>query len=145
MAALPSIYYPDFIAANQEERAGNLIPGDDEQAYLEHIRADIRKFKADNQLDPVVIFCIANTERYSDAIPDVNDTAENLLQAIKAPHSEVSLSSLFAIAAILEGEPFVNGDPKNTFVPGVVDQVAERHESLIGSDDLGQTTKGVAK
>jgi myo-inositol-1-phosphate synthase len=30
---LPSIYYPDFIAANQSDRADNLLPG----AYLDRI------------------------------------------------------------------------------------------------------------
>lgn len=43
MVPLPSIYYPDFIAANQEERANNCIPGS--KASLEHveqIRKDIR-------------------------------------------------------------------------------------------------------
>src|ERR1700761_6736899 len=44
MKPLPSIYYPDFIAANQEERADNLIPG--AKASMEHveqIRKDIRQ------------------------------------------------------------------------------------------------------
>ncbi|KAJ7052565.1 hypothetical protein C8F01DRAFT_570878 [Mycena amicta] len=137
---LPSIYYPDFIAANQEARADNLISGEDKQAHLEHIRADIRQFKQDNQLDRTVVFWTANTERYSDIIPGVNDTADNLLAAIKSSHSEVSPSTLFAVAAILEGEPFVNGAPQNTFVPGVI-ELAERHQSFIGGDDLksGQT------
>ena len=27
MKPLPSIYYPDFIAANQEDRADNVLPG----------------------------------------------------------------------------------------------------------------------
>ncbi|KAF8236300.1 Myo-inositol-1-phosphate synthase [Tricholoma matsutake] len=137
---LPSIYYPDFIAANQEARADNVIPGTDKQAHLEHIRADIRRFKADNQLDRVVVFWTANTERYSDIIPGVNDTADNILVAINASHAEVSPSTLFAVAAILEGEPFVNGAPQNTFVPGVI-ALAERHRSFIGGDDLksGQT------
>lgn len=137
---LPSIYYPDFIAANQEERADNVIPGTDKQAHLERLRADIRKFKQDNELDRVVVFWTANTERYSDIIPGVNDTADNVLAAIKASHSEVSPSTLFAVAAILEGEPFVNGAPQNTFVPGVI-ELAERHQSFIGGDDLktGQT------
>lgn len=137
---LPSIYYPDFIAANQEARADNVMPGTDKQVHLEHIRGDIRKFKADNQLDRVVVFWTANTERYSDIIAGVNDTADNLLAAIKASHSEVSPSTLFAVAAILEGEPFVNGAPQNTFVPGVIG-LAERHRSFIGGDDLksGQT------
>ncbi|KAJ7464189.1 hypothetical protein FB451DRAFT_1492469 [Mycena latifolia] len=106
----------------------------------QHIRADIRKFKADNALDRTVVFWTANTERYSDIIPGVNDTADNLLTAIKASHSEVSPSTLFAVAAILEGEPFVNGAPQNTFVPGVI-ELAERHQSFVGGDDLksGQT------
>lgn len=42
---LPSVYYPDFIAANQEERADNVIPGQDKKAHLEQIRKDIRDFK----------------------------------------------------------------------------------------------------
>ncbi|KAG5644867.1 hypothetical protein DXG03_007508 [Asterophora parasitica] len=139
-APLPSIYYPDFIAANQEARADNVIPGTDKQAHLDQIRADIRKFKADNELDRVIVFWTANTERYSDIIPGVNDTADAILASIKSSHSEVSPSSLFAVAAILEGEPFVNGAPQNTFVPGII-ALAERHQSFIGGDDLksGQT------
>ena len=137
---LPSIYYPDFIAANQEACADNVIPGNDKKVHLEHICADIRKFKQDNELDHVIVFWTANTERYSDIIPGVNDTANNLLAAIESSHSEVSPSTLFAVAAILEGEPFVNSAPQNTFVPGAV-ALAERHQSFIGGDDLksGQT------
>ena len=43
MTPLPSIYYPDFIAANQEDRADNILPGS--KASIEHvdkIRKDIR-------------------------------------------------------------------------------------------------------
>lgn len=137
---LPSIYYPDFIAANQEARADNLIPGEDKQAHLDQIRADIRKFKKDNELDRVIVFWTANTERYADIIPGVNDTADNLLNAIKNSHSEVSPSTIFAVAAILENEPFINGAPQNTFVPGAI-ELSEREKSFIGGDDLksGQT------
>lgn len=43
MKPLPSIYYPDFIAANQEERADNLIPGTKASwDHVEQIRKDIR-------------------------------------------------------------------------------------------------------
>lgn len=43
MVPLPSIYYPDFIAANQEDRADNLIPGNKAcMAHVEKIREDIR-------------------------------------------------------------------------------------------------------
>jgi myo-inositol-1-phosphate synthase len=137
---LPSIYYPDFIAANQEARADNLIPGNDKRVHLEKLREDIREFRSTNDLDRVIVFWTANTERYSDIIPGVNDTADNLLNAIKNSHPEVSPSTLFAVAAILEDEPFINGAPQNTFVPGVI-ELAERKRAFIAGDDLksGQT------
>jgi myo-inositol-1-phosphate synthase len=40
MKPLPSIYYPDFIAANQEDRADNVLPGS--KACWEHVE-EIRK------------------------------------------------------------------------------------------------------
>ncbi|KAA1476509.1 inositol-3-phosphate synthase [Dentipellis sp. KUC8613] len=137
---LPSIYYPDYIAANQSERADNVLPGSDKQVHLEKVRADIREFKAKHELDQVIVFWTANTERYSDILPGVNDSADALLGAIKSSHEEVAPSTVFAVAAILEGVPFINGAPQNTFVPGVI-QLAERHRSFIGGDDLksGQT------
>lgn len=43
MKPLPSIYYPDFIAANQEDRADNLLEGSKAStAHVERIREDIR-------------------------------------------------------------------------------------------------------
>uniref|UniRef100_A0A060TC92 Inositol-3-phosphate synthase n=1 Tax=Blastobotrys adeninivorans TaxID=409370 RepID=A0A060TC92_BLAAD len=137
---LPSIYYPDFIAANQEDRADNVIPGTDKWAHVEHIQADIREFKQKNGLDKVIVLWTANTERYADIIPGVNDTADNLLKSVKESHSEVSPSTIFAIACILEGVPYINGSPQNTFVPGCI-ELAEKHKAFIGGDDFksGQT------
>jgi myo-inositol-1-phosphate synthase len=137
---LPSIYYKDFIAANQESRADNLIKAANKEEELEVLRNDIKKFKEDNQLDKVIVLWTANTERFADLIDGVNDTAENLLNAIKQNHSEISASSMFAIAAILESCPFINGSPQNTFVPGVID-LAHKHDIYIGGDDFksGQT------
>ena len=43
MTPLPSIYYPDFIAANQEDRADNVLEGSKAcLAHVEKIRQDIR-------------------------------------------------------------------------------------------------------
>ncbi|KAI9346385.1 hypothetical protein DFJ73DRAFT_626391 [Zopfochytrium polystomum] len=136
---LPSIYYPDFIAANQEDRADNVVPGTKKE-HVEHIRNDIRQFKAQHGLDRVVVLWTANTERYADIIPGVNDTEANLLAAIDAGHDEIAPSTIFAVASILEGCPFINGSPQNTFVPGCMD-LAERHRVHIGGDDFksGQT------
>ncbi|KAK2807257.1 Inositol-3-phosphate synthase 1 [Emmonsiellopsis sp. PD_5] len=141
MKPLPSIYYPDFIAANQEARADNVVEGSKASwAHVEQIQKDIRDFKAANGLDKVVIMWTANTERYADVIPGVNDTADNLVNAIKSGHEEVSPSTVFAVASVLEDAPFINGSPQNTFVPGAI-KFAEQHGAFIGGDDFksGQT------
>lgn len=82
MHPLPSIYYPDFIAANQSDRADNVLPGN-KQDHLEEIRKNIRDFKANNELDKVIVLWTANTERFSSIETGINDTADNLLQSIK--------------------------------------------------------------
>jgi len=56
MRPLPSIYYPDFIAANQEDRADNIIAGTKACIdHVQHIRKDIREFKAANGLDRLIV------------------------------------------------------------------------------------------
>ncbi|CAK9437606.1 uncharacterized protein LODBEIA_P19840 [Lodderomyces beijingensis] len=145
---MESIYYPDFIAANQGTRADNVfnkneageLTTGDKWKDVEKIRQDIRDFKAKNKLDKVIVLWTANTERYADVLPKVNDTADNLLESIKSSHDEIAPSTIFAVASILEKVPYINGSPQNTFVPGVI-ELAEKHKSFIGGDDFksGQT------
>jgi hypothetical protein len=59
-----AIYDADFIAANQEERADNLIKGT-KREQLETLRGQIRAFKESNAVDRVVVLWTANTERYA--------------------------------------------------------------------------------
>merc|ERR1719198_99601 len=135
LVPMPSIYYADFIAANQEERADNVVPGESKKAHLEKIRKDIRDFKANNGLDKVVVLWTANTERFASVQSGVNDTADNLLAAIAANEPEIAPSTIFAVASILEGSTYINGSPQNTFVPGVI-ELAEQKDVMIGGDDF---------
>eukprot|EP00002_Diphylleia_rotans_P013320 TRINITY_DN25_c0_g1_i1.p1 TRINITY_DN25_c0_g1~~TRINITY_DN25_c0_g1_i1.p1 ORF type:complete len:509 (-),score=107.53 TRINITY_DN25_c0_g1_i1:513-2039(-) len=139
MKPLPSIYYPDFIAANQADRADNVLGGSKAE-HLAQLRKDIRDFKAQHSLDKVIILWTANTERFSAVQEGLNDTAANLLAAVERNEDEISPSTIFALAAIYEGVPFINGSPQNTLVPGVV-EFALQHKVLIAGDDFktGQT------
>lgn len=139
MVPLPGIYDPEFIAANQADRANNVIKGS-KKDQMETVREQIRAFKEERGVDKVVVLWTANTERYSAVVEGLNDTSANLLAAIERNESEVSPSTLYAIACILEGVPFVNGSPQNTFVPGLIDLAVEKGV-LIGGDDFksGQT------
>lgn len=141
MVPLPGVCYPGFLAMNQNSRADNVVPGDRPcTEHVDHLRNDIRRFREQHGLSSVVVVWTASTERCADVLPGVNDTADNLLAAIAAGHSEVSPSTVFAVASILEGAPFVNGSPQNTLVPGAI-ELAERHGALVGGDDFksGQT------
>ena len=95
----PGIYDPDFIAANQRDRADHIVKGS-KWEQCQQIINDIRDFKSIENLDKVFVVWTANTERFTNVIEGVHDTYENLIMAIKSNHPEVSPSTLFAFAAI---------------------------------------------
>lgn len=135
----PSIYDPDFIAANQMDRADNLIEGTRYEQYLQ-IRKDIRDFKQNSDVDTVIVLWTANTERFSDIKLGLNTTMHELEASLKENKSEISPSTIFAMASISERCTYINGSPQNTFVPGVI-EMAEHYGVYIAGDDFksGQT------
>lgn len=84
------------------------------------VMLNLREFKEKNKVDKVVVLWTANTERYSNVIVGLNDTMENLMKSVDRDEAEISPSTLYAIACVLEGIPFINGSPQNTFVPGFI-------------------------
>lgn len=98
----PSIYDADFIAANQSERADNLIKGTKFEQY-EQLRRDIRDFKQKSGVDTVLVLWTANTERFCDVKEGLNTTMAELEASLKANKAEISPSTIFAMASIDEG------------------------------------------
>lgn len=139
MRPMPTIFDPNFIAANQSDRATNVLQGT-KQEQMNQVRKQIRDFKAAEKLDHVIVLWTANTERFVDVSHRIHGTAEGLLAAIERGESELAPSTLFAVASILEGSPYINGSPQNTFVPGIV-ELAEQKGVFIAGDDFksGQT------
>lgn len=131
-----------FISPNnklQSTRAKNIITGTRYEQY-EQIRRDIRDFKANSGVDKVIVLWTANTERFSTVEKGLNETAAELEASLIANNSEISPSTIFAMASIAEGCTYINGSPQNTFVPGVI-ELAEIHGVFIAGDDFksGQT------
>lgn len=135
----PSIYDPDFIAANQFDRADNLINGTKYEQFLK-IRQDIQDFKKSHALDKIIVLWTANTERFCAIEEGLNMTMAELETSLKNNKSEISPSTIFAMASIMEGCIYINGSPQNTFVPGLI-EMAEHHKAFIAGDDFksGQT------
>ena len=139
MVPLPAVFDLSFVAPNQESRADNVIEGNKEK-QLETVRQNIRDFKKNNNLDKVIILWNGNTERFCEVDPKIHGTADSLLLGIKNNEKEISPSTIYCIASILEHCPYINGSPQNTFVPGVID-LAEREGVILMGDDMktGQT------
>ncbi|XP_052872601.1 inositol-3-phosphate synthase [Anopheles cruzii] len=135
----PSIYDPDFIAANQAERADNTIGGTRYEQYQQIVR-DIRDFRQQTGVEKVVILWTANTERFAEVRDGLNTTMADLERSLKQNNAEISPSTIFAMAAIAEECIYINGSPQNTFVPGVI-EMAEHYGAFIAGDDFksGQT------
>ncbi|CBZ25002.1 myo-inositol-1-phosphate synthase [Leishmania mexicana MHOM/GT/2001/U1103] len=140
LCPLPAIFDIDFVAANQKDRANNVIDTQDRWDAVGRVRKDIRDFKEANKLDKVIVLWTANTERFSEHRDGVHDTAENLLAAVKRNESELAPSTLYAMAAVLEKCSFINGAPQNTLCPGLV-EMAREAKVFVGGDDFksGQT------
>jgi myo-inositol-1-phosphate synthase len=51
------------------------VPTGTKQQDLDRLRADIKKFKKDNDLTTVIVLWTANTERFTDVRPGLNTTA----------------------------------------------------------------------
>lgn len=140
LVPLPGIYDPDYIAANQDTRADNVIKGTRAE-QVQQVRQHIRQFKEDSKVDKVIVLWTANTERYSSVISNFNDTSDNLLAAIERNETEVAPSTLYAVACIQEGVPFINGAPQNTFVPGLIDYAVKKNVLIAGDDFKSGQTK----
>lgn len=137
-----AVYDPSYIAANQQGRADNVYPMDTSlEDLLIFLQNDIRSFNQQNKVSNTIILWTANTERMMEIVPEVHNTWEDLSNAIKENRKDlVSPSMLYAIAAIKEGCPYLNGSPQNTFVPAIL-QFASVKRVLVGGNDFktGQT------
>lgn len=116
-----------------------MISGTKYEQY-EQIRKDIRDFKEKSGVEKVILLWTANTERFVTVQKGLNETADELETSLHSNQSEISPSTIFAMASIAEGCTYINGSPQNTFVPGLI-ELAERHGVFIAGDDFksGQT------
>ncbi|KAG8347889.1 putative Myo inositol 1 phosphate synthase [Trypanosoma vivax] len=140
MHPLPAVFDLRFVAENQCKRADNVIEARTKWDALEKLRQDIRHFKQQNNLEKVIVLWTANTERFSDHVEGIHDTADHLLEALKRNEAEIAPSLLYAMAAVLEKCSYINGAPQNTFCPGLV-ELARANGVFLGGDDFksGQT------
>lgn len=107
---------------------------------VEQVREDIRKFKADNGCDRLVVIWCGSTEVFL-PLGDVHKDLKKFEQALKDNHKEIAPSMIYAYAAIAEGVPYINGAPNLTVdMPAIWDFSNQKNVAICGKDfKTGQT------
>jgi len=118
----------------------NVKKGKNKKDLAEQVVADIRKFKADNNLDRMVMVWCGSTEVYMTESP-AHATIESFERALEANDPSIPSSMVYAYAAISEGIPYTNAAPNlSGDVPALVALAAKTKTPLAGKDlKTGQT------
>ena len=109
---------------------------------VEALREDIRRFKAENGCERVVVIWAASTEIYVPVDNEVHGTLAALEAAMKADdRNRIAPSMCYAYAALTEGAPFIMGAPNTTVDIPAMWELAEKTKMPIAGKDFktGQT------
>ena len=109
---------------------------------VEALREDIRRFKAENGCERVVVIWAASTEIYVPVDNEVHGTLAALEAAMKADDRDrIAPSMCYAYAALTEGAPFIMAAPNTTVDIPAMWELAEKTKMPIAGKDFktGQT------
>ncbi len=110
---------------------------------IERLKGDIRQFKEANQLDQVVVVCVASTEPPFE-LGETHQTLAKLKAALDKPDCPLPASSLYAYAALDLGLPFVNFTPSlGASFPALHELAALKKAPIAGQD--GKTGETLMK
>lgn len=114
--------------------------GANKMDLAKQLMADIEAFKADKQLDRMVMAWAASTEVYLEA-DAVHLTLDSFEQAMLDNHPAIAPSMIYAYAALKMGIPFLNGAPNLNLEVPALRQLAQMNKVPVGGKDFktGQT------
>ena len=114
--------------------------GETKMDLAEQLMEDMRRFKADNNCDRLVIVWCASTEAYIEP-SDVHETVESFEEGLRNNDERIAPSMVYLYAALKMGIPFANGAPNLTCdIPAMVELSHRTKTGIAGKDfKTGQT------
>jgi len=118
----------------------NVKTGRNKKDLADQVVGDIRKFKAENGLDRLVMLWCGSTEVFLTETP-AHASIEAFEQALERSDDSIPSSMVYAYAAISEGIPYTNAAPNlSADIPALVELAAKTGTPLAGKDlKTGQT------
>ncbi len=117
----------------------NVIAGGRRQ-WADQLRADIRNFKKQHELDRVVLVWCGSTEVFGPST-EVTDSLAAFEKGLDANDSRIPPSMVYAYAALMEGCPYANGAPNlSADAPAMLELADLKKVPVCGKDyKTGQT------
>jgi myo-inositol-1-phosphate synthase len=118
----------------------NVKKGKNKKDLANQLIADIRKFKADNGCDRLVMLWCGSTEVFL-VESDVHKSMAAFEKGLEASDPAIPSSMIYAYAAISEGIPYANAAPNlSADVPALMELAQKTGSPLVGKDlKTGQT------
>jgi myo-inositol-1-phosphate synthase len=113
------------------------------RAAIDRLQGDLKEFQQKNKLDQVVVMNLASTEPPVDEA-DLPAKWKDLAKTLDKKNCPLAASSLYAIAALELGMPYVNFTPSLGSAPAAIQELAlERDTCHMGHD--GKTGETLMK
>ncbi len=114
--------------------------GTSKREWAEALREDIRRFKAENDCDRLVMVWCGSTEVYIQP-GSAHESLAAFEEALDRDDDTIAPSMLYAYAALMEGVPYANGAPNlSVDLPAMLELASSREVPIAGKDfKTGQT------
>ena len=118
----------------------NVKTGRSKRELAEQVIADIRRFRAEHQLDRLVMIWCGSTEIFLEETP-VHASLAALERGLETSDAAIPSSMIYAYAAIREGIPYANAAPNLSADVPALEELAQATGAPLAGKDLktGQT------
>ena len=129
-------FYQDAVLLEQayvkKLNGPNVKKGKNKKDLAEQVVADIRKFKADNNLDRMVMVWCGSTEVFMTESP-AHQTIEKFERALEENDPAIPSSMVYAYATIRMGIPYANAAPNlSADIPALMELAAHTKSPVAG-------------
>ncbi len=128
----------EFLANIEGE---NQFSDNSHRSVVEAIRKNLQTFRAENNLDQIVVINLASTEKLADEGNEIFNSIVSFERAFDENSTEISPAMLYAYAAIAERVPYGNFTPSvSVDIPTLI-KFAEKNKVPVAGKDgkTGQT------
>ena len=134
---MPAVFDTEYV---KRLDGPNVKSGATKFDLAEQLREDIRRFKAENNCERMVMVWCGSTEIFLRPGP-THQTIEAFEQAMRDNDHSIAPSMIYAYAAIMEGVPYANGAPNLSADIPCLEALAIERKVPIGGKDFktGQT------